>query len=91
MAEPTNLERAMWAETALFAFNDEVSTSPRKATEMYDAADDVAKDLIRDLCHFLNLDERAGCMTPEQIMEMLESAFRLFEMEKDDEEEKTEE
>lgn len=82
MAEPTNLERAMWAEAALFAFNDEVSTSPRKATEMYDAADDVAKDLICDLCHFLNLDERAGCKSPEEIMGLLEEAFRMFEDEK---------
>jgi len=74
---PTNLQRAMWAEMALYEFNEQVST--RDDSTLYDPADEIIKDLICDLCHFLNLDERAGCKTPEQIMELLEGAFRLFE------------
>ena len=90
MTTPTNLDRAMWAENALCQFDQDVRIGGgegwRAVDDLYDPPADVAKDLICDLCHFLNLDERAGCMTPEQIMETLESAFRLFEDEKSEEE-----
>lgn len=83
MTEPTNLERAMWAECALDAFNEQVSL--RNDNEYYDPHHEVARDLIIDLCHFLNLDERAGCAEPEEIKEMLMHAFDMFEIEREKE------
>lgn len=84
----TNLDRAMWAESALCAFDEQVRVDGighglRAVDDLYDPPADVAKDLITDLCHFLNIDERAGCMSPEDIKALVIGAFGMFETEKD--------
>lgn len=87
--EPQNIDRAMWAETALCAFDEVVRIGGgegiRAVNDLYDPPADVAKDLITNLCHFLHLDERAGCKSREEIKLMLDQAFNMFEMEQDDE------
>ena len=92
MEEPTNLERAMRAENALCSFDEEVRVpgiglGPRPVDDLYDPPQDVAKDLVTDLCHFLNLDERADCMSTEAIEDLLVEAFAAFKLEKQQESE----
>lgn len=87
-SEPGYLDRAMWAESSLCAFDEQVRTGDAglglcAVDDLYDPPADVAKDLIADICHFLNLDERAGCMSPSDIKALVISAFGMFEMEKD--------
>lgn len=89
MTEPTNLERAMWAENALCEFDTHARSESagyglRPVEDLYDMPEDVAKDLITDLCHFLHMDDRAGRMSRNNIECLLQSAFRMFETEQEE-------
>jgi len=65
----TNLEKAMRAETCMMDY---------PANDNEDAASTI-QDLITDLCHLLHLDEKtAGCMEPDDIKSLLDSAFNNF-------------
>ena len=57
MTTPTNLQRACWAEMALFAYNDEKQTVPLKIMEFYDEKQAVLTDLLCDLMHYAHIDE----------------------------------
>jgi hypothetical protein len=86
--EPTNLQRAMWAENSLCEFDVHVRTGGgegwRAVDDLYDPPADVAKDLVTNLCHFLHMDERAGCMDHDAIKALLDSAFDMFEAEQEE-------
>jgi hypothetical protein len=67
----TPLQRAMLAETILYdycEYKESLIKDERAVT-----------DLITDLCHLLHLDEKtAGCKSPEDIHQILTSAFDRF-------------
>lgn len=54
---PTNLQRAFWAETALFAYSDEKTTVPLPPMALYDDKQDVLTDLLCDLMHYAGIDD----------------------------------
>lgn len=85
MTNVTNLDRAMWAETTLQDYSE--NKEGTRETGLYDDACSVASDLIADICHLLHLDEKsAGCMPPDDIRALLDSAFANFEAETENDE-----
>ena len=59
LQKPTNLERACWAEIALYAYSDEKASVPLRAFELYDDKQDVLTDLLCDLMHYAHIHEDA--------------------------------
>lgn len=77
---PTNLERAMIAETTLNDYHENKEGIPLDCSSQ--DGEETIVDLISDLCHLLHLDEKtAGCKTIEEVRGILRMAFEHFEAE----------
>lgn len=77
MAEVTNLDRAMVAETTLHDYSN--NKEPSIDRELYDIAESVCIDMIADVCHLLHLDEKtAGLMDRVRIRQLLDTAYNHF-------------
>ena len=57
MTTPTNLQRAAWAEFALYTYNDDKAAVPLRPKELCDHKQDVLTDLLCDLMHYAHIDE----------------------------------